>query len=106
MVYGIIDCIIGVGFLVIAILTLCGNTALLFTSKSKKIKEENVRPYAKCMGVGGIFDSIAFIGSGIFAIFAEVSSNKLLETVSSIILPVGLLIGCVFMFVALKKYYK
>ncbi len=95
----IIQIIIGLVLIIIGIFNMKGNISLLHSYHRKRIKEEDIKPFGKKVGIGSIIIGITIILAGLFTFFNYAN-------ISNVILIIGLIIGCIIIFYALFKYNK
>lgn len=91
--------IIGLVLIVIGIFNMKGNISSLHSYHRKRIKEEDIKPFGKKVGIGTIIIGITIILAGLFAIFNYAN-------ISNVILVIGLVTGCIIIFYAMFKYNK
>ena len=99
MVGFIIQIIIGLSLIVVGIFNMKGNISLLHSYHRKRVKEEDVIPFGKKVGVGSVIIGITIIIAGILSILNY-------TYMSNVILGVGIMIGCILIFYAMLKYNK
>lgn len=95
----IIQIIIGLVLIVIGIFNTKGNISLLHSYHRKRIKEEDIKPFGKKVGIGTIIIGITIILAGLFAFLSYANISK-------VVLIIGLITGCIIIFYALFKYNK
>ena len=95
----IIQIIIGVVLIIVGIFNTKGNISLLHSYHRKRVKEEDVIPFGKKIGLGSIIIGNSIILAGIFTILNYVY-------ISNVILAIGLIIGSIIIFYAMSKYNK
>ena len=95
----IIQIIIGLVLIVIGIFNTKGNISLLHSYHRKRIKEEDIKPFGKKVGIGTIIIGITLILAGLFAFLSYANISK-------VVLIIGLITGCIIIFYALFKYNK
>ena len=91
--------IIGLVLIVIGIFNIKGNISLLHSYHRKRIKEEDIKPFGKKVGIGTIIIGITIILAGLFTFLNYANISK-------VILIIGLITGCIIIFYALFKYNK
>ena len=74
-----------------------GNLSLLHSYHKKRVAEEDLLPFGKLVGLGLITIGIALILSGILSFLAY-------SVIANAALIIGLVIGFVIIFYAMKKY--
>ena len=95
----IIQIIIGLVLVAIGIFNMKGNISLLHSYHRKRIKEEDIKPFGKKVGIGTIIIGITIILAGLFAFLNY-------ATISNGMLIIGIGTGCIIIFYALFKYNK
>ena len=95
----IIKIIIGLVLIVIGIFNTKGNISLLHSYHRKRIKEEDIKPFGKKVGIGTIIIGITLILAGLFAFLNYANISK-------VVLIIGIITGCIIIFYALFKYNK
>lgn len=95
----IIQIVIGLALIVVGIFNMKGNISLLHSYHRKRVKEEDVLPFGKRVGIGSIIIGISIILAGICTILNY-------TYISNVILGVGLVIGSIIIFGAMFKYNK
>ncbi len=91
--------IIGLFLIVVGIFNMKGNISLLHSYHRKRIKEEDIKPFGKKVGIGSIIIGLTIILAGLFTIFNYAN-------ISNVILIIGFVIGLIIIFYALFKYNK
>lgn len=91
--------IIGLVLIVIGIFNMKGNISLLHSYHRKRVKEEDIKPFGKKVGIGTIIIGIAIILAGLFTILSH-------TIISNVVLIIGFVTGCIIIFYALFKYNK
>jgi len=91
--------IIGLVLMVVGIFNMKGKLSLLHSYHRKGIKEEDIKPFGKRVGIGSIIIGITIILAGLFTIFNYAN-------ISNVILSIGLVTGCIIIFSALFNYNK
>lgn len=94
----IVQAVVGVVIIVIGILNIKGNITMLHSYHRKKVKEEDIIPFGKTIGLGTIIVGCTILAAGISELF--------LNNITNAILIVGFIQGFIIMFYALLKYNK
>ena len=95
----IIQIIIGLALIVVGTFNMKGKISLLHSYHRKRVKEEDVIPFGKKVGIGSIIIGITIIIAGTFSILNY-------TYISNVIIGIGLIIGCILIFYAMLKYNK
>ena len=91
--------IIGLVLIVIGIFNMKGNISLLHSYHRKRVKEEDIKPFGKKVGIGTIIIGITIILAGLFIFLNH-------TIISNVVLIIGLVTACVIILYALFKYNK
>ena len=89
---------VGLVLIIIGILNIKGNISLLHSYHRKRVKEEDVVPFGRKIGIGTIIIGCTVIAAGISGLF--------FENITNIILIAGFIPGFIFIIYALLKYNK
>ena len=98
----IIQVVLGLVLIVIGISNRKGNISTLHSYHIKRIKEEDVLPFGKLVGLGTIVVGCTIIVAGIF----DVVVNKSMPVITNGILIVGMVPGIGVITYAIMKYNK
>lgn len=88
--------------IVMGIINLKGNISTLHSYHRARVKDEDVKPFGRLMGIGTIIIGIGIIINSI----TNYIGGKALVLIGSAILFMSIAIGIVICFYALKKYNK
>ena len=102
----ILQVVIGIIVIIIGIFNSMGNISLLHFYHRKRVKQEDIIPFGKKVGLGSIIIGSSIIIAGIFSILNELLSNTIYIYISNIILAIGFIIGLITIFYAMFKYNK
>ena len=95
----IIQIVIGLSLIVVGIFNMKGNISMLHSYHRKRVKEEDVLPFGKRVGIGSIIIGISIIAAGILTILNYTN-------ISNVIIAIALIIGSIIIFHAMFKYNK
>ena len=95
----IIQVVIGLALIVVGIFNMKGNISMLHSYHRKRVKEEDVIPFGKRVGIGSIIIGISIIVAGIFTILNYTN-------ISNVVLSIGITMGITIIFYAMFKYNK
>ena len=98
--------LVGVVCIVIGILNMGGNVSMLHSYHRKRVKEEDILPFGRLVGIGMMVVGAAITVSGVLSMIAYKTENKTLDVVGYVIIGIGLAVGLGFAFYAMKKYNK
>ena len=94
----IVQAILGLVIVVIGILNIKGNITMLHSYHRKRVKEEDIIPFGRTIGLGSIIVGCTIVAAGISELFFNDLTNA--------ILIVGFISGFIIIFYALLKYNK
>lgn len=94
----IMQAVAGLIIIVLGILNMKGNISLLHSYHRKKVKDEDIRPFGRIIGIGTIIVGITIIAAGVTGFFSENAPN--------IVLIAGFVPGFGLILYALLKYNK
>ena len=96
--------IIGIIFIILGIVNMRGNISSLHSYHRKRVSPENVLPFGRLVGLGIIIIGIAIIMYGTLSTLALHLENEILTIIGTAILIIGLIVGLLISFYAMKKY--
>ena len=96
--------IIGAILIILGISHTKGNISSLHSYHIKNIKEEDILPFGKKVGIGNIIIGISIILYSVLMAIFETLKIKMLLAVSIFVLLIGILIGIVIALRAIIKY--
>ena len=98
--------VVGLMCIIIGILNTKGNVSMLHSYHRKRVREEDIIPFGKLVGLGMIIVGAAVIVGGVLSMVAIKTENKIWDIVSYVVIGIGLAVGLGFAFYAMKKYNK
>ena len=99
MVTFIIQIIIGLILIVIGIFNMNGNISTIHSYNRKNVKKEDIIPFGKKIGLGGIIIGFTIIIAGVLTLLNY-------NYIGNIVIGIGFTIGLILIFYALFKYNK
>ena len=102
----IIAILVGVVCVIIGIMNTKGNLSMLHSYHRKRVKEEDIIPFGKLVGLGMMIIGAAIIVGGVLSTVAYTTENKTFDIVAYVIIGIGFVVGIGFAFYAMKKYNK
>ena len=102
----ILTFILGIILIVIGIMNMCGNVKTLHSYHRKRVKEEDLKPFGKLVGIGTIIIGLGLIIAGVFFTVFYITKDSLFNLIGEIMLGVGFIVGLIISFYAMKKYNK
>ena len=98
--------IIGIFCIIIGIFNRKGNISLLHSYHRKRVKEEDIIPFGKLVGLGTIIIGCGVSLAGIIIVLNQFTGNEIFLIVGNILLVVGFIVGISISFYAMIKYNK
>lgn len=98
--------LLAVGLLIsiLAIINMTGNISSLHWYHRHRVTEENKKPFGKLVGLGTLIIGLAVIVFGILFLIFELTQLEALVIIGSVELLVGIIVGTIISFYAMKKY--
>ncbi|MBE6664241.1 MAG: hypothetical protein E7602_07065 [Ruminococcaceae bacterium] len=107
MILGVVISILtGITFIVLGVVYTTGNINSLHSYHRENIKEEDKKPFGKRIGAGMIVQGIALLAYGVLLLISELASLPSLTSIGLAVLIVGIILGLIITFWAIKKYNK
>ena len=98
--------IIGLIVIALGIMNMMGNINTLHSYHRKRVAEEDRLPFSRRVGAGTIIVGCALIVKAVMQFVAEKAENPTLDTVGTVVLAAGGLIGFIIIILAMMKYNK
>ena len=98
--------IIGLIVIALGIMNMMGNINTLHSYHRKRVAEEDRLPFGRRVGAGTIIVGCALIVKAVMQFAAEKAENPVLDTVGTVILAAGGLVGFIIIILAMMKYNK
>ena len=103
--FGAVMCVvIGAVLCFIGTMNIRGDISSLHSYHRSRVKEEDVKPFGKLVGIGTVVAGISIIIMGVLTGIAIALEKELFTVIGTVFLFVGLPIGICIMFYAMKKY--
>ena len=98
--------LLAVGLLIsiLAIINMTGNISSLHWYHRHRVTEENKKPFGKLVGLGTLIIGLAIIVFGVLFLIFELTQLEALVIIGSVELLVGIIVGTIISFYAMKKY--
>ena len=106
MVGFIIAIIVGIACIVIGIANMKGNISSIHSYHRSRVKEEDILPFGRLVGLGTVVIGCAIIVFGALSIASVLTDNNIFAAVGSVIMAIGIVTGMAFSFYAMIKYNK
>ena len=97
LVVGIVICFLGIR-------NMKGDISSLHSYHRNHVKDEDVKPFGKLVGIGTIIIGVATAFLGAFIWVSEEFSKPIFMTLGFVIFVIGMVIGMAITFYAMKKY--
>ena len=101
-----VSVIIGIVLIIIGISNMRGDISSLHSYHRQRVKEEDRVPFGKKVGLGTIIIGGTVILNACLAFGAKKTDHPALQTLGTVILPIGLIAGLIFIIYAMMKYNK
>ena len=98
--------VVGLMCIIIGILNTKGNVSMLHSYHRKRVKEEDILPFGRLVGLGMMIVGVGVIVGGVLSIVTHVTENKSFEIIGMVFIGVCLIVGVAIAFYAMKKYNK
>ena len=96
--------IVGIIVCFLAIRNMKGDISTLHSYHRNNVKEEDVKPFGKMVGIGTLLCGISIIVFSILQGVTLLTENDLFTIVGTFIMFIGLAVGIAITFYAMKKY--
>ena len=96
---GLLVCVFG-------IIHMTGNISTLHSYHRKRVSEEDRKPFGKLVGLGTLIIGVAIVVFGAMMLAFEKTQLDLYAILGTVLLIVGIVLGTVISFYAMKKYNK
>ena len=96
--------IVGIIVCFLAIRNMKGDISTLHSYHRNNVKEEDVKPFGKMVGIGTLLCGISIIIFSILQGVTLLTENDLFTIVGTFIMFIGLAVGIAITFYAMKKY--
>ena len=94
---GLLVCVLG-------IINMTGNISSLHWYHRQRVTEENRKPFGKLVGLGTLIIGLAMIIFGVLFLIFDQTQLGVLVIIGTVELMVGIIVGMVVSFYAMKKY--
>ena len=96
--------IVGIVCIILGIKNMMGDISTLHSYHRARVKEEDVKPFGRMVGLGTITVGGGIILFGILSIIADLLTLSALVFVGTGVLIAAIVVGLVITFAAMKKY--
>ena len=98
--------IVGVVCIVLGASNMRGNISSLHSYHRSRVAEEDVLPFGKKVGLGTIIIGVAIVINSVLSAVTIKTDNQIFVTVGTVIMIIGIAVGLIIAFCAMKKYNK
>ena len=102
----IVTLLVGAACIILGIMNMCGNVSTLHSYHRRRVKEEDVVPFGKKIGLGTLLCGAAIAGYSVLSMLTLLVESPVLIPLATAVLIVGLAVGAAFVLYALFKYNK
>ena len=96
--------LVGIVCIFLGISNMRGNISSLHSYHRSRVKDEDVKPFGKMVGLGTLLCGVGVLIMSAFSFIASLSGIDALVIVGTVLMMVGIVVGCVISFYAMKKY--
>ena len=98
--------VLGLGILIsiLGMINMTGNISSLHWYHRQRVTEEDRKPFGKLVGIGTLIIGLAMIVFGILLLIYEQTQLEALIIIGTVELIVGLIVGMLISFRAMRKY--
>ena len=102
----IISFVVGVICIILGISNRKGNISSLHSYHRHRVSEEDRIPFGKKVGLGTIVIGCAIIVYSVLSVVTLLVQNDIFALLGTVVLVIGLVVGLIISFYAMKKYNK
>ncbi len=102
----LVPLIIGLFIIALGIMNMMGNINTLHSYHRKRVAEEDRLPFGRRIGAGTIILGASLIVKAVMQFAAEETNSPALDTIGTVILATGGLVGFIIIILAMMKYNK
>ena len=102
----LVPVIIGLIVIAVGIMNMMGNINTLHSYHRKRVAEEDRLPFGRRVGAGTIIVGSALVIKSVMQFASEKANSPALDTVGTVILAAGGLVGFIIIILAMMKYNK
>lgn len=102
----IITILLGIMCIVLGIINFKGNISTLHSYHRNRVAPEDVLPFGRLVGIGTIIIGISVAAMGLLSVVAVTLNKEIYTIIGTVILILGLIVGCIISFGAMIKYNK
>ncbi len=100
----IVTLIVGALICFFGVKNMMGDISSLHSYHRSRVSPEDVKPFGKLVGLGTLLCGVGVLIMSAFSFIASLSGIDALVIVGTVLMMVGIVVGCVISFYAMKKY--
>ena len=100
----IVTLIVGALICFFGVKNMMGDISSLHSYHRSRVSPEDVKPFGKLVGLGTLLCGAGVLIMSAFSFIASLSGIDALVIVGTVLMMVGIVVGCVISFYAMKKY--
>ena len=100
----IVTLIVGALICFFGVRNMMGDISSLHSYHRSRVNPEDVKPFGKMVGLGTLLCGVGVLVMSAFSFIAALSGIDALVIVGTVLMMVGIVVGCVISFYAMKKY--
>jgi hypothetical protein len=100
----IVCLIIGVLICFFGVRNIMGDISSLHDYHRKRVSPEDVKPFGRLVGIGNLIMGVSVVLMGVFSIVGGLYADESIVLLGTVIMAVGIVVGCAISFYAMKKY--
>ena len=100
----IVTLIVGALICFFGVKNMMGDISSLHSYHRNRVSPEDVKPFGKLVGLGTLLCGVGVLIMSAFSFIASLSGIDALVIVGTVLMMVGIVVGCVISFYAMKKY--
>ena len=104
MLETIVTLIVGALICFFGVRNMMGDISSLHSYHRSRVSPDDVKPFGKLVGLGTLICGASVLLMSLCSLIATISQNESFVLIGSALLIVGLIVGCIVSFYAMKKY--
>ena len=91
---------------VLGVINMTGNISSLHSYHRKRVREEDRKPFGRLVGIGTLLIGASILTNGVLTLAYEKTQLSVYNSIGSIIVIVGVILGLIITFIAMIKYNR
>ena len=104
MIETIVTLLVGALICFFGIRNMMGDISSLHSYHRSRVKDEDVKPFGKLVGLGTLLCGVAVLLMSAFSLVASLTGIETFVLVGTVLMIIMLIVGCIIAFSAMKKY--